>query len=132
MNTSGSNRENALEAVREMVVEARELQSAAGGSVTDSVAVWLGPQYLLATQAKLTAADGSGRFEVLRLFIQDWTLLRRGDQFAARQACRQSQKEAEFREWIQRPEVRQEFFPDQTGGFRQEMPARIEKELKLL
>jgi len=139
----GSNREDALKAIREMVAEASDLRSAAGGSVTDAVAGWLGPQYLLATQAKLTAADDSRRFEVLRLFVQDWTLLRRGDhasarlqldreQFAAQQANRQSQKEAEFREWIQRPEVRQEFFPDQTGGFRQEMPARIEKELKLL
>jgi hypothetical protein len=60
------------------------LKAAAGGSVTDAVAGCLASQYLLATREKLTAADGAGRLEVLRTFVQDWTLLRRGDHSAAR------------------------------------------------
>jgi hypothetical protein len=143
MSAAGSSQADALKALRELVAEAGELQSAAGGSVTDAVAGWLAPQYLLAARAKLAAADGGGRFEVLRLFVQDWNLLRRGDhasarlqldrdQFAAQQANRQSQKEAEFREWIKKPEVRQEFFPERTGGISQETMRKIERELNLM
>jgi hypothetical protein len=101
MKTPVSNQTEALRAIRDMVAEAKELQAAAGGSVTDAVAAWLAPQYLLAAQAKLAAPDSAGRFEVLRLFVQDWALLRRGDhasarlqldreQFAARQTGRPS------------------------------------------
>ena len=48
--------------LREMVAEAQDLQQAAGGSVTDAVAAWLAPQYLLAAQAKLTGTTGAGRW----------------------------------------------------------------------
>jgi branched-subunit amino acid aminotransferase/4-amino-4-deoxychorismate lyase len=126
-----------------MVAEATDLKRTAGGSITDAVAGWLAPQYLLAAREKLTATDGTGRFEVLRVFMHDWALLRRGDHAAARlqldrdqldwqRTNSQAQKEQEFREWIQRPEVRREFLPDQAGGIRPETFARIESELHLL
>jgi hypothetical protein len=122
-----SNLANAQTMLREMVAEALELKAAAGGSVTDAVAAWLAPQYLLAAREKLTATDGAGRFEVLRIFMQDWAMLRRGDHSAARlqldreeldwqRASSKTQKEKDFREWIQRPEVRREFPPEIARG----------------
>ncbi len=143
MSRPTANRAEALNAVREMAAEARELQAAAGGSVTDAVAGWLAPQYLLAAREKLAAADGAGRFDVLRTFVQDWHLLRRGDlaaarlqlereQFAALQQQREADKEAEFRAWIKRPEVVAELFPERKAGLKAETIAKIERELKLL
>ena len=79
-----SNLANAQTMLREMVAEALELKAATGGSVTDAVAAWLAPQYLLAAREKLTATDGAGRFEVLRTFMQDWAMLLRGDHSAER------------------------------------------------
>lgn len=142
MNVSGSNLADAQKMLREMVAEAQDLKSAAGGSVTDVVAAWLAPQYLLAAREKLTAADGTGRFEVLRTFVQDWAMLRRGDHSAARlqldreeldwqRANSKLQKEQEFREWIQRPEVREEFLPKSKGGITPETFRKIERELNL-
>ena len=127
----------------EMVAETEHLKQAAGGSVTDAVAGWLGPQYLLAAQERLTATDGNGRFEVLRLFMHDWAMLRRGDHSAARlqldreeldwqRANSKSQKEQEFREWIQRPEIRREFLPELARGISSETLKKIEEELHLL
>jgi len=114
-----------------------------GGFVTDAVTGWLAPQYFLAAREKLSATNGSGRFEVLRTFVQDWALLRRGDHSAARlqldreeldslRANSKTQKEKEFREWIQRPEIRRELFPERTGGFSSETLKKIERELRLL
>ncbi len=127
----------------EMVAEAQELKAAAGGSITDAVAAWLAPQYLLAARERLSATAATGRLEVLRTFLHDWTLLRRGDHAAARlqldreeldwqRANGKSQKEREFREWIQRPEILQELFPKRTGGLSKETLEKIERELNLL
>jgi hypothetical protein len=129
--------------LREMVAEAQALKAAAGGSVTDAVADWLAPQYLLAAREKLAAKSGAERFEVLRTFLHDWALLRRGDHSAARlqldreeldwqRANSKSQKEQEFREWIQRPEVREEFLPKSKGGISPETLEKIHRELNLL
>jgi hypothetical protein len=126
-----------------MVAEANELKSAMGGSITDAVADWLAAQYLLAAREKLSGAEGARRWEILRLFVQDWAMLRRGGHSAARlqldreeldwqRANSQSQKEKEFREWLKRPEIRKEIFPERTGGFSQETIKKIERELNLL
>jgi hypothetical protein len=128
MSAATANRAAALSALREIAAEARELQAAAGGSVTETVAAWLAPHYLLAARDKLSGATGADRFDVLRTFVQDWTLLRRGDQAAARRA----DKHVEFREWIKRPEVLAELFPDRKAGLSAETIAKIERELKLL
>ena len=143
MSTSDSSRAEARQLLQEMVAEAQELKQAAGGSVTDAVATWLAPQYLLAAREKLETKPGAERFEVLRTFVHDWATLRRGDHAAARlqldrealdwqKANGQSQKEKEFREWIQRPEIRREFFPDLTRGLSPETLEKIERELRLL
>jgi len=139
----GSNLAEAKAMLSEMVAEAQELKMAAGGSVTDAVASWLAPQYLLAAREKLDAMEGGGRLEVLRTVLHDWTLLRRGDHSAARlqldreelewqRTNSKSQKELEFREWIQRPEIRREFLPETMRGITPETLKRIEEELHLL
>ena len=126
-----------------MVAEANDLKRAVGGSITDAVADWLAPQYLLAAREKLAGTEGARRWEILRLFVQDWTLLRRGEHSAARlqldreeldwqRANSQSQREKEFREWIKRPEVRKEIFPGLKGGISDETLRKIEQELHLL
>jgi hypothetical protein len=138
-----SNQADALQVLRDMVAEAQTLKEAAGGSVTDAVAAWLAPQYLMAAREKLAAAGETGRFEVLRMFMHDWAMLRRGDHAAARlqldredldwqRATSQAQKEKDFREWIQRPEVRRELLPELAGGIRPETLRKIEEELRLL
>jgi len=143
LSAPGSNLADARKMLREMVAEAQDLKSAAGGSVTDAVAAWLAPQYLIAAREKLSATDGAGRFEVLRIFMQDWVMLRRGDHSAARlqldreeldwqRANSKSQKEQEFREWVRRPEIRRELFPERTGGISKETMRKIEAELGLL
>ena len=143
MSAPGSNLAAAKIMLAEMSAEAQELKAAAGGSVTDAVAAWLAPQYLLAAREKLSALDGAGRLELLRTFLHDWSLLRRGDHSAARlqldreeldwqRANTTSQKENEFREWIQRPEIRREFLPEITRGISPETLRKIETELRLL
>ena len=143
MSAPNSNPGKALQVLRDMVAEAQALKEAAGGSVTDALAAWLAPQYLLAAREKLAASDEAGRFEVLRTFMHDWALLRRGDDAAARlqldreelewqRTTSQAQKEKDFREWIQQPEVRREFLPEVARGIRPETLRRIEEELRLL
>jgi hypothetical protein len=68
----------------EMAAEAQHLEQAAGGSITDTVAGWLAPQYALAARKKLASTDGAESFKVLRMFVQDWAMLRHGDHTAAR------------------------------------------------
>jgi hypothetical protein len=84
MSCSESNLVATQKLLREMASEARELQAAAGGSVTDGVAGWLSSQYAAAAHEKLSAAQGSQRWEVLRAFAQDWAMLRHGDHMAER------------------------------------------------
>lgn len=83
------------------------------------------------------------RGEVMRAFVQDWSLLRRGDHAAARlQLDREElewqrinsklQKEKGFREWVNRPEIRRGLFPECTGGISPEALHKIEQELNLL
>jgi hypothetical protein len=167
-----------------MVAEATDLRRTAGGSITDAVAGWLAPQYLLAAREKLSATDGAGRFEVLRTFVQDWAMLRHGDHTVERlhiererlklakrdtkqkwqtkieaglaalakdhdvlrnpaasaaldhlcealRAESDPQQEKEFREWLQRPEIRKEVFSELTRGLSPETLEKVEMELRL-
>ena len=143
MSAPGFNLAETKTLLAEMVAEAQELKQVAGGSVTDAVADWLAPQYLLAAREKLSATDGAGRLELLRTFLHDWARLRRGDHSAARlrldreelewqRTNSRAQKEKEFREWIRRPEILRELFPERTGGLRPETLRKIEAELRLL
>jgi hypothetical protein len=126
-----------------MAKEAAELKQAVGGSVTDAVADWLAPQYLLAAREKLGGAEAARHWEVLRTIIQDWTLLRRADHSAARlqldreqldwqRANSQLEKEKEFREWLKRPDIRKEIFPEPSRGITTETLKKIEEALHLL
>jgi len=183
MSGSNSNLAETKAMLLGMVAEADDLKRTAGGSVTDTVASWLASQYLVAAREKLAAADGAGRFEVLRTFVQDWTMLRHGDHtadrlqiererlklakrdieekwrtdedkalalcleetkklpevvklfrtaFEALKVASQPRKEKEFREWIKRPEIRKEIFPELTRGLSPETLKKIEEELHLL
>jgi hypothetical protein len=67
-----------------MAAEADELKQAVGGSITDAVAGWLAPKYALAARQQLAELKGEGRLKLLRAFVQDWALLRQGDQTAER------------------------------------------------
>jgi hypothetical protein len=67
-----------------IAAEADELKRTVGGSITDAVAGWLGPQYALAAREQLADLEGADRFKLLRAFVHDWALLRHGDQTAER------------------------------------------------
>ena len=84
MSTKTSTFAEAKAALVAIAAEADELQQAVGGSVTDAVAGWLAPQYALAAREQLAALEGEGRLKLLRAFVQDWALLRHGDQTAER------------------------------------------------
>ena len=77
--------EEAAAALREIAVEATVIERVAGGPVTEVVAAWLAPQYALAARRRLAAAESdAARLETLRVFVQDWAVLRAGDQAAER------------------------------------------------
>ena len=143
MSTADSSLSEAKAVLQGMAAEAEELKQALGSSITDAVAGWLAQQYALAARERLAGAEGDGRLEILRGFVQDWALLRRGDHSAARlqlerdeldllRANGQAQKEKEFREWLNRPDIRKEFFPELTRGLSPETLKKIEEELNLL
>jgi len=67
-----------------IAAEADELQQTVGGSITEAVAEWLAPQYALAAREQLLELEGADRLKLLRAFVQDWALLRHGDQTAER------------------------------------------------
>lgn len=96
-------------------------------AVSNAVADWLAPQYLLAAREELTASQGQRRWEILRAMVQDRSVLRRDDHAAARlqldreeldwqRASRQSQKEQEFLAWAPSPEIRKDLLPEFTRG----------------
>jgi hypothetical protein len=71
-------------AIVAMAAEANELQQAVGGSITEVVAGWLAPQYAVAAREQLAELKGERLLKLLRAFVQDWALLRHGDQTAER------------------------------------------------
>lgn len=116
MNAPNSNLAETKALLLDMVAEARDLKSAAGGSVTDAVAGWLASQYLVAAREKLTATNGTGRFEVLRTFVQDWAMLRHGDHTAERLHI-EREKLAEAKKTNQEKAL--ELCLDETKAFRE-------------
>jgi hypothetical protein len=81
---AGSALAEAKAALGAIAAEANELKHAVGGSITEAVAGWLAPQYALAAREQLVELEGAGRLKLLRAFVQDWALLRHGDQTAER------------------------------------------------
>jgi hypothetical protein len=116
VNAPNSNLTETKALLLDMVAEARDLKSAAGGSVTDAVAGWLASQYLVAAREKLTATNGTGRFEVLRTFVQDWAMLRHGDHTAERLHI-EHEKLAEAKKTNQEKAL--ELCLDETKAFRE-------------
>jgi hypothetical protein len=82
VSTRSSTVAEAKDALAAIAAEADELQHAVGGSITDAVAGWLAPQYALAARDQLDGLQGEARMRLLRAFVQDWALLRQGDQTA--------------------------------------------------
>jgi hypothetical protein len=76
--------DEAKAALLAIAAEADELKNAVGGSITEAVAGWLAPQYALAAREQLVELEGADRLKLLRAFVQDWALLRHGDQTAER------------------------------------------------
>jgi len=117
--------QQALDSLTEMVAEADEWKNRLGDSLTDKFAAWLVPQYMAAARAELASQKAEERWALLRIVSNDLVALRRGDQCAERlrlehermqllrQSTRQS-KEAEFEEWLKRPEVRDKVCPRTT------------------
>jgi hypothetical protein len=139
----GSNLAEAKSVLAAMMAEVRELKQAAGGSITDAVADWLAPQYLLAAREKLDGTEGARRWEILRLFAQDWATLRRGDHSAARlvldrerlafeRECAGRARFSEFWKWTKRPEIKKKLWPPKKGGISKATFRKIERELRLL
>ena len=143
MSAANSNLAETKSLLLAMMTDAQELKQAAGGSVTDAVAGWLVPQYLLAAREKLDGAEGSRRWEILRLFAQDWATLRRGDHSAARlqldrerlafeRKCAERAKLSEFWKWTKRPEIQRKLWPPKRGGISKSTMRKVERELNLM
>jgi len=114
MSDSDSIRAETKAALVAMTEEAKEMQEAVGGSVTDAVAGWLAPRYAQAAREQLEGLEGPERLKLLRTFAQDWALLRKGDHSAARLRQEEDWLELErgkseermrkrFKEWAKDP-----------------------------
>jgi hypothetical protein len=143
MNRDDSNLAETKSLLLNMMAEAADLKRAAGGSITDTVADWLTPQYLLAAREKLAGSEGTRRWEILRAFVQDWTMLRRGEHSAARlqldrerlafeRKCAERAKMSEFWKWTKRPEIKNKLWPPKRKGISKATFRKIERELNLL
>jgi len=147
---NNSNLDQTKTLLADMAAQARELSSAAGGSITDAMADWLAPQYLMAAHKKLSAAEGDRRWEILRMIVQDSAMLRRGDQMADRlsiererlkldqqrlvfdRKCAEKIKFSEFWKWTKCPEIKNKLWPPKKGGISEATMRKIESELNLL
>ncbi len=115
--------EDIKQSLTQIASEAAELKAAVGGGLTDVVADWLAPQYAVAAREQLAnAVDAEARWKVLRMVSGDLSALRRGDHCAERLRLErerlnllreqwQKDKEAEFEEWLKRPDVRERIHP---------------------
>jgi hypothetical protein len=143
MTTNGANISQVKAMLTEMAAESAELKAAAGGTLTDMVADWLVPQYVLAVREQLAALpNGPERLKMLRLTANDLVAIRRGDQGAARlvldrerlvfdRMCVERDKNAEFCKWTKRPEIRSKLWPPKRNGLTPKTLRKIERELNL-
>ena len=95
--------------------ETAALKSAVEGAVTETVADWLAPQYAVTARRQVAAEQGPARLEILRMFVVDWALLRRSQQYSerlqiererldlARERTKERMEEL-FQEWSQDPQ----------------------------
>jgi len=143
MTANGATMAPAQAVLAEMAAETAELKRALGGSITETVADWLTPQYVLAAREQLDAANAAERWKLLRLMAGDLTALRRGDLSAERLAlererlafermCVERAQEAEFWKWTKRPDIRRKLWPRKRDGLSEKTLRKIERELNLL
>lgn len=130
--------------LRQLTRDGRQSQQATGGYISDGVNPWVATQCVATAHGELTAAaDGPRRWEIIRQLVQDWTRLRRSDRALDRvQLAREhlelqlanaeARKEKEFRQWLKRPDIQEELFPDKNKGLTRETIEQIERELNLL
>ena len=103
--------EEAMAEVRRVVAEAKELNGAADGALSDHLAAWIAGQYAVAAR-QLAAENGNGAVDwnLLRALCHDVVDLRRGDhsaeslrmereRWAAEQAEKKEDVEKRFWEW---------------------------------
>jgi hypothetical protein len=148
------NQQGAEAAVREMASEGASLQESLNAPVTDSTADWLAANYAAKARRDLDGADEAKGREILRAFVKDWHLLRRGDHSAQRlqlirentaarvQLARErlelqraesvAAREKEFWEWTKKPNVQEKLYPNRENVISKETIRKIEKELRLL
>ena len=77
---SKASHQEAMAEVRRVAAEAKELNHAANGALTDKLAIWTAGRYAIAT-CRLAAASGNGGVDwnQLRVLCNDLVNLRRGD-----------------------------------------------------
>ena len=111
-------REEAKEMARDLKEETADLQSPEAISLTDQMASWVTVRYLLAVRKLMEAGqDQEPDIKLLRNFLRDVVMVRRGDHSHARVKLQQQQLDRErektdvelfalFQEWVEFPKVR--------------------------
>jgi hypothetical protein len=113
------------------------------GPVSARLAHWVALQLAADAQSILAEQDSRAKLARLRDLCTDVTRLRRADLIAERLLIEREwlalefsntahQRERDFWEWVQQPEVREKLFPDKEGGLSLETLQKIENELKLM
>jgi hypothetical protein len=112
-------REEAREMARDMAEETAELQSPNVPSLTDQMASWVTVRYLMAVRKLIEASqDKEPDLKLLRNFLHDVVMVRRGDHSHARVKMHQEQLDRErektdaelithFQEWVEHHNVRE-------------------------
>jgi hypothetical protein len=128
----------------EMAVEVAEFKRTLDGSITEMMAGWLTPQYLVAAREQLAAVPNEvERWKLLRLMASDLTELRRCDlnaerlelereRLALERTCAERVKEAEFWKWTKQPDIKRKLWPPKRQGISKKTLRKIETELRLM
>ena len=143
MNNPFDNQAQVQNELRELSGYTREFESAAGGAVPDALAGWLAGQYMTVGREELAGAQGARRLEILRAWVRDWGFQRHSDhqvsrvrlerdKLELRRTCTAEAKEKEFLQWMERPEIREKYFPEPKGGISEKTLREIEKAMRLL
>lgn len=115
------------ESLGELAAEGEELKAGLGGPVADKLTGWLVAHFMAEARAKLAAAKTPDeRWSVYQVLAAHLVPLRRGDYNADRLRLEQDrlevtrrltreQKDREFEQWFQRPEVKEKFRPKEPG-----------------
>ena len=114
-------------AAREMVADAARIEGGRGWFHDRCRGRLAGAAISAGGAGKIVRDGRRRRLEILRLFVQDWALLRRGDHSAARlqldrerlafeRKCAERAKLSDFRKWTQRPEIKRKLWPPNAAA----------------